>query len=140
MILKITRESVHNNKVIKTFDPIIIDVNQLDLDFVVIPKLKQMCSINNAHFELINSDTRCRYCIETVTPINIFEFKIYGSKYVKDGVDKYNELVDARNADIKVVNKRNSRPLTTGLLKPLTEIDTKGILVIATEEGNLYVR
>lgn len=140
MILKITRESVHNNKVIKTFEPIIIDVNQLDLDFVVIPKLKQMCAINNAHFELVNSDTRCRYCIETVTPINVFEFKVYANKYIKDGTDKYNELVDARNADIKVVNKRNSRPLTTGLLILLTEVDTKGISIIATEEGGLYIR
>lgn len=140
MILKITRESVHNNKVIKTFKPTIIDVNQLDLDFVIIPKLKQMCAINNAHFELVNSNTRCQYCIENITPINVLEFKIYANKYIKDGVDKYNELVDARNADIKVVNKRNSRPLTTGLLRSLTEVNGQGISVIATEEGGLYVR
>ena len=140
MILKITRESIHNNKVIKTFDSTIINVNQLDLDFVVIPKLKQMCAINNAHFELVNSDTRCRYHIETVTPVSIFEFKSYSNKYIKDGIDKYNELVDARNADIKVVNKRNSRPLTSGLLKVLSEVNTEGISIVATEEGGIYVK
>ena len=140
MILKITRESVHNNKVIKTFDPIIIDVNQLDLDLMVILKLKQMCAINNAHYELVGSDTKCRYNITPVNCHNAFAFKSYANKYIKDGTDKYNELVDARNADIKVVNKRNSRPLETGLLKVLSEVDTKGISILATEEGNLYVR
>ena len=140
MILKITRESVHNNKVIKTFDSITISVNQLDLDLMVIPKLKQMCAINNAHFKLVNSDTRCKYNIEPVIPHSSFDFKSYANKYIQDGIDKYNELVNARNADIKVVNKRNSRPLETGLLKVLSEVDTKEIRVLASEEGGICIK
>ena len=140
MLLKITRESVHNHKVIKTFEPITISVNQLDLDLMVIPKLKQMCAINNAHFKLVNSDTRCRYTIETVTPYSNLGFKLYANKYIQDGIDKYNELVNARNADIKVVNKRNSRPLETGLLKVLSEVNTEGIRALATEEGGICIK
>lgn len=139
MILKITRQSIANGNIIKTFDSKIIDVNQLDLDFVVIPYIKKMINVNNKHYELIGSDTRCVYLVESLSAMNVNEFKAYANKYINDGIVKYNEIVDSNNVAIKACNKKNNRPIATGLLKRLTEISETGI-VIATESGELLIR
>ena len=139
MILKITRQSIANGNIIKTFDSKIIDVNQLDLDFVVIPYIKKMISVNNKHYELIGSDTKCVYIVEALSAMNVNEFKAYANKYINDGINKYNEIVDSNNVAIKACNKKNNRPITTGLLKRLTEISEAGI-VIATESGELFIK
>ena len=131
MILKITRKSIANGNVIKTFESKIIDVNQLDLDFVVISYIKKMINVNNKHYELIGSDTKCVYLIEPVSAIDINEFKTYANKYINDGINKYNEIVDSNNVAIKACNKKNNRPITTGLLKRLTEISESGTIIAA---------
>lgn len=139
MIFKITRQSIANGNIIKTFEPKIIDVNQLDLDFVVIPYIKKMINVNNKHYELIGSDTKCVYLIEPLSAMTINEFKIYANKYINNGIDKYNEIVDSNNIAIKACNKKNNRPIATGLLKRLTEISETGI-IIATAGGEILIK
>lgn len=121
MILKITRQTVNNNNVIKTFDPIIVDINQIELDLYIIPKLKKMIAVNNIHYNLIGSDNKCQYFIETVNMYNAVEFDKKYSNYVDNGIKHYNDYVNAINVDIKKSNKKNNRPITTGLLSPITE-------------------
>ena len=143
MILKITRQTINNNNVIKTFEPTIVDITQLDLDLIVIPKLKQMCTINNLHYDLIGSNNECKYIIDSfiINDINIFTKKTNQS--VEDGINRYNNLVDSVNTDIKRCNKKNNRPINTGVLNNITsdtvKIGAKGIKVTEDGKGGLII-
>lgn len=121
MILKITRQTVNNSNIIKTFDPIVVNVNQIELDLYIIPKLKKMIAINNLYYNLIGSDNKCQYFIERVNMYNAAEFEKKYSNYVDNGIKHYNDYVNAINVDIKRSNKKNNRPIATGLLSPITE-------------------
>lgn len=121
MILKITRQTVNNDNVIKTFDPIIVNVNQIELDLYIIPKLKKMIAVNNLHYNLIGSDNKCQYLIEHCNAYSANEFTKKYSNYVDNGIKHYNDYVNAINVDIKRSNKKNNRPISTGLLTPITE-------------------
>ena len=121
MLLKITKQIINNNNVIKTFDPIIVDVNQIELDLYIIPKLKKMTTVNNLHYSLIGSDNKCQYLIENVNAYNAAQFEKRYANYVDNGIKHYNDYVNAINVDIKKSNKKNNRPITTGLLSPITE-------------------
>ena len=131
MILKITRKTILNDNVIKTFDSVVIECTQIELDINVIPKLKQLVAINNLHYNLIGSDNKCEYHIDNANIVNINAFVTAANRSIIDGIKRYNNLVDSVNVDIKRCNKKNNRPVNTGVLNNVTEemvkIGTKGV-------------
>lgn len=135
MILKITRKTILNDNVIKTFDSVIIECNQVELDINVIPKLKQLVAINNLHYNLIGSDNKCEYHIDGALVLDINTFIVRSNNSINNAIDTYNKLVNEVNVDIKRCNKRNNRPVNTGVLNNVTEemvkIGAKGIKTTA---------
>ena len=132
MKLKITRRTIKNGNIIKTFKPKFVDCNQLDLDFIILPALKKMVAINNAHYKLMTGNNESEYVIEPVDIMSADEFKNYSDKYVNDGIDVYNGFIDIFN----IINKRsNSRPL----LKSIKSVTTDYVSVIPTKTGGILI-
>lgn len=140
MILEITRLTLNNGNIIKTFDSFRVTCNQIELDLCIIVKLKQMVAINNIHFKLIGSDNKCVYRIKHIEDKTVKEFCEYANSYVDSGIRKYNELVDRINVDIKRCNKKNNRPVKMGLLNDVKFADvleeSKGRKVVAIDDKN----
>ena len=140
MILEITRLTLNNGNIIKTFDPIRVNCTQIELDLCIITKLKQMVAINNIHFRLVGSDNKCVYHIKNIEDKTVKEFCEYANSYVESGIRKYNELVDGVNVDIKRSNKKNNRPVKMGLLDDVKFADvieeSRGSKVVAIDDEN----
>ena len=140
MILEITRLTLNNGNIIKTFDSFRVNCDQIELDLCIIVKLKQMIAINNIHFKLIGSDNKCVYHIKRIEDKTVKEFCECANSYVESGIRKYNELVDRINVDIKRCNKKNSRPIKMGLLNDVKFADvleeSKGNRVVAIDDKN----
>lgn len=141
MILKITKRTTLNDNIIKTFEPVIIECNQVELDIDVIPKLKQLVAVNNLHYSLIGSDNKCEYHIDGAVVLDINTFIARANRSIDNAIKTYNSLVDGVNVDIKRCNKKNNRPVNTGVLNNVEEkmvkIGAKGITTTALGTGLL---
>lgn len=140
MILEITRLTLNNGNIIKTFDSIRVNCNQIELDLCIIVKLKQMVAINNIHFKLTGSDNKCVYHIKNIEDKTVKEFCEHANSYIDSGIKKYNELVNGINVDIKRCNKKNNRPVKMGLLNDVKFADiieeSKSRKVVAIDDKN----
>lgn len=138
MTFEITRFTLNNGNIIKSFDPIRIECSQADFDFCIIDKIKIMIAINNLHFKLIGSDNRCIYHVMNITDKTVKEFCEYANNYIESGLKQYNKLVNELNVDIKRSNKKNNRPIKLGLLDnvTLTNVckDAKDIRVVNVDD------
>lgn len=121
MIIKITKQTVHNNHVIKTFIPKFVQCEQIELDLLILPKIKKLIAINNKHYDFIGSDNRCQYEIKLLNVNNVEDAINSFNQSITDGINTYNQLVRERNVDIKKSNKDNNRSLSAGLLTLLDE-------------------
>lgn len=131
MLYTITRQTINNGNIIKTFDPIVVECTNAELDLIIKPKLKILKHINDKHYIIIGSDSRCNYNIEEFKPVGLNEIINRFENDIVDGIDKYNHFVHIRNLDIKHCNKKNGRPLESGLL---TELDKRVILKALKEK------
>lgn len=139
MIFKITKRTTLNGNIIKTFKSAIIECNQSELDINIIPKLKQLVAINNLHYSLIGSDNKCEYHIDGAVVLDINAFIAGINRSIDDGIKTYNSLVNGVNVDIKRCNKKNNRPVNTGVLNNvddrMVKIGAKGITTTALGTG-----
>ena len=143
MLLKITKQIINNNNVIKTFNPTVVDCNQLELDLYIIPRLKQLVTVNNLHYNLIGSDNKCQYVIEPFVVSSLNDFINTTVISIDNAINTYNSLVNGVNVDIKRCNKKNNRPVKLGLLNTisvdLVKLGAKGVKVKAGEKGDLII-
>lgn len=143
MLLKITKQIINNNNVIKTFNPTVVDCNQLELDICIIPRLKQLVTVNNLHYNLIGSNNRCQYIIEPFVITSATDFINSSDNSIDNAINTYNNLVNGVNVDIKRCNKKNNRPVKLGLLDAisvdLVKLGAKGVKVMAGEKGDLII-
>lgn len=143
MLLKITKQIINNNNVIKTFNPTVVDCDQLELDICIIPRLKQLVTVNNLHYNLIGSDNKCQYVIEPFVVSSLNDFINTTVISIDNAINTYNNLVNGVNVDIKRANKKNNRPVKLGLLNTismdLVKLGAKGVKVMAGEKGDLII-
>ena len=143
MLLKITKQIINNNNVIKTFNPTVVECDQIELDICIIPRLKQLITVNNLHYNLIGSDNKCRYLIEPFVILNMNGFIKTTDNSINNAINTYNNLVNSVNVDIKRCNKKNNRPVKLGLLDTisidLVKLGAKGVQVRAGEIGDLII-
>ena len=143
MLLKITKQIINNNNVIKTFNPTVVDCNQLELDIYIIPRIKQLVTVNNLHYDLIGSDNKCQYIIEPFVINSATDFINSSTNSIDNAIVTYNNLVNSVNVDIKRSNKKNNRPVKLGLLNnisiDLVKLGAKGVKVKAGEIGDLII-
>lgn len=131
MLYTITKQTINNGNIIKTFDPIVVECTNAELDLIIKPKLEILQYVNNKHYAIIGSDSKCIY---EVIPFKVLTVKEITDRFendILDGIDKYNHFVNIRNLDIKHCNKKNDRPLELGLL---TELDKREILKTLREK------
>ena len=143
MLLKITKQIVNNNNVIKAFNPTVVECDQLELDLYIIPRLKQLITVNNLHYNLIGSDNKCQYIIEPFVINSAIDFINSSDNSIDNAINTYNNLVNGVNVDIKRCNKKNNRPVKLGLLNTisvdLVKLGAKGVKVKAGEIGDLII-
>ena len=143
MLLKITKQIINNNNVIKTFNPTVVDCNQLELDICISPRLKQLVTVNNLHYNLIGSDNKWQYIIEPIVVSSLNDFINTTVISIDNAINTYNNLVNGVNVDIKRCNKKNNRPVKLGLLNTisvdLVKLGAKGVKVKAGEKGDLII-
>ena len=143
MLLKITKQIINNNNVIKTFNPTVVECDQLELDLNIIPRLKQLVTVNNLHYDLIGSDNKCQYLIEPFSINSVIDFINLSTNSINNAINTYNNLVNGVNVDIKRCNKKNNRPVKLGLLNPisidLVKLGAKGVKVRTGEIGDLII-
>ena len=143
MLLKITKQIINNNNVIKTFNPTVVDCNQLELDIYIIPRIKQLVTVNNLHYDLIGSDNKCQYIIEPFVINSAIDFINSSINSIDNAIMTYNNLVHSVNVDIKRSNKKNNRPVKLGLLNAisvdLVKLGAKGVKVRTGDIGDLII-
>ena len=143
MLLKITKQIINNNNVIKTFNPTVVEYDQLELDICIIPRLKQLVTVNNLHYNLIGSDNKCQYVIEPFVVSSLNDFINATVISIDNAINTYNSLVNGVNVDIKRANKKNNRPVKLGLLNTisvdLVKLGAKGVKVMVGEKGDLII-
>ena len=143
MLLKIHKQIINNNNIVKTFNPTVVECDQIELDICIIPRLKQLVTVNNLHYNLIGSDNKCRYLIEPFVVSSLNDFINTTVISIDNAINTYNSLVNGVNVDIKRSNKKNNRPVKLGLLNTisidLVKLGAKGVKVMAGEKGDLII-
>lgn len=122
MIVNITRKVFIGNHLEHIGPPISISCEQVDLDLIIIPKLRKLLYLYNQHNSLIDINRRTIFVIKKINKSSLNDYINQLDNDIQNATELYNDYIINCNKDIVKQNKRYNRPLATGLLKLLRKI------------------
>lgn len=139
MIVNITRKVFIGNYLEHIGQTISISCEQIDLDLVIIPKLRKLLYLYNKHNSLININKRTIFVIKKINKLSLNDYINQLDNDIQNATELYNKYIINCNKDIVKQNKKYNRPLATGLLKllrklpsfPATKNDVSSELIIS---------
>lgn len=139
MIVNITRKVFIGNHLEHIGQTISISCEQIDLDLVIIPKLRKLLYLYNKHNSLININKRTIFVIKKINKLSLNDYINQLDNDIQNATELYNKYIINCNKDMVQQNKKYNRPLATGLLKllrklpsfPATKNDISSELIIS---------
>ena len=122
MIVNITRKVFIGNHLEHIGQTISISCEQIDLDLVIIPKLRKLLYLYNKHNALININKRTIFVIKKINKSSLNDYINQLDNDIQNATELYNKYIINCNKDIVKQNKKYNRPLATGLLKLLRKL------------------
>lgn len=122
MIVNITRKVFIGNHLEHIGQTISISCEQIDLDLVIIPKLRKLLYLYNKHNSLININKRTIFVIKKINKSSLNDYINQLDNDIQNATELYNKYIINCNKDIVKQNKKYNRPLATGLLKLLRKL------------------
>ena len=139
MIVNITRKVFIGNHLEHIGQTISISCEQIDLDLVIIPKLRKLLYLYNKHNALVDINKRTIFVIKKINKSSLNDYINQLDNDIQNATELYNKYIINCNKDIVKQNKKYNRPLATGLLKllrklpsfPATKNDVSSELIIS---------
>lgn len=139
MIVNITRKVFIGNHLEHIGQTISIYCEQIDLDLVIIPKLRKLLYLYNRHNALVDTNKRTIFVIKKINKSSLNDYINQLDNDIQNATELYNKYIINCNKDIVKQNKKYNRPLATGLLKllrklpsfPATKNDVSSELIIS---------